>query len=180
MSDAAPGDRRPHRQIDEAGDVRRPHHTLVEHGHVLKEVIGVDVLLVHRADEVVIRHPRDRQHWCLVEPGVVQAVQQVNRSRARGGEAHSEPACVLRVSACRERCRLFVPDVHEADAVLVLAQALDHAVDAVAGKAEDHLHAEVGEALDQDGGRRLPCHVDKTPASIRVANELECSSMRSR
>ena len=82
VGDAAPGDRSPYRQIDEAGDMGRPHHTLVEHGHVLKEVIGVDVLLVHRADEVVIRHPRDRQHRGLVEPRVVQAVQQVNRSRA--------------------------------------------------------------------------------------------------
>ena len=108
VGNAAPRDRRPDRQVDEAGDVRRPHHTLVEHSHVLKEVIGVDVLLVHRADEVVIRHPRDRQHWGLVEPRIVQAVQQVDRPRARGGEAHSEPACVLRVSACRERGRLFV------------------------------------------------------------------------
>jgi hypothetical protein len=58
-------------EVGEIDDMGRAHDALVEAGHVLEQVIRVDVLLVHRPDQVVVRHARDRQHRGLVHLGVV-------------------------------------------------------------------------------------------------------------
>ena len=87
--------------------------------------------------------PGDGQHRLAVQLGVVEAVEQVDAARAGGGQADAQPAGVLGVAAGHERRRLLVAHLDEADRVLALAQRLHDAVDAVAGQAEDDLHAPV-------------------------------------
>ena len=130
------GERGLDRLVDDVDDVRRPHDALVVRGDVHEQLVEIDVLLVVRADQVVEGVAGDRQHRLAVALGVVQAVQQVDAARARGRQADAEAAGVLGVAARGERRRLLVPHLDEADLVLVRAQRLEDAVDAVAGKAE--------------------------------------------
>jgi hypothetical protein len=57
----------------------------------------------------------------------------VDRARAGGGEADADLAGVLGVCARHEGGELFVAGLDEAGLVVILAQAGDDAVDAVAG-----------------------------------------------
>src|SRR5207248_7134311 len=73
----------------------------------------------------------------------------VNRARPRGGETHAELAGELRVSHGRHRTDLFVAHVDVADPVVPSAERFHEAVDAVARKAEDGVHAPLAEPLDE-------------------------------
>ena len=74
-----------------------------------------------------------------------------------GGQADAQLAGVLGVGAGHEGRRLLVPHLDEADLVLALAQRLHDAVDAVAGEAEDHLHAPVHDRFDENVAASV-CH----------------------
>jgi hypothetical protein len=124
-------------------------------GHVLVQLLQVDLLLVTGAQQLGLLHAGDGQHRGVVELGVVQAVEQVDTARPGGGQAHAQPAGGLGVAAGHEGGGLLVVDQHEADPVLVAAQALRDAVDAVAGQAEDDLDAPVGQPLHQQLRRDL-------------------------
>src|SRR5205814_10080871 len=128
--------RGPYRQVDESKDVGGSHDPLVEDGYVLEQVVGVDVLLVHGADQIVVGHASEREHRRLVQLGVVKAVQEMDRSRAGGREADAQPSGVLGVSAGRKRGGLFVSDVYKTYTLTVLAQGFNQAVHVVAVQAE--------------------------------------------
>src|SRR5581483_9817774 len=76
-------------------------------------------------------------------------VEQVDRARPRGGQAHTQLACDFGICAGHECRRLFVPHLYEVDLVLAGAQRLHDAVDAVAGKPKDILHIPVHQGLNQ-------------------------------
>src|SRR4051794_33867611 len=78
--------------------------------------------------------PRDRQHRLSIALRIVQPVQQMDAARPGSGEADSEASRVLRVPAGGERGGLFVPDLDEANLLLLVAQPLEKAVDAVTGE----------------------------------------------
>src|SRR6185437_9249932 len=98
---------------------------------------------------------RDGEHGLAVELGVVEAVEQVDAAGARGGEADAEPAGPLRIGAGVECGSFLVADLDEANLVLVGAQRLDDAVDAVTWNAEHRVDAPVDQGFDEHvaGGR---------------------------
>src|SRR5690606_33084014 len=89
------------------------------------------------------------QHRLMVELGVVQAVQQVNRTWPRRRQADADFAGELRMRASHECGQFLVPRLHEADAVAGPVESADDAVDAVSGIAVDPVHAPFGQALQQ-------------------------------
>ena len=92
VRDAAQRQRRAAAGVDQRADVPGAEDLLVVDGDVLEERQQVDFLLVARADQVVVGLAGDREHRRAVHLGVVEAVEQVDRARARGGEADAEPA----------------------------------------------------------------------------------------
>jgi hypothetical protein len=101
------------------------------------------------ADEVVKGMPGDGEHGLAIALGVVEAVEQVNTARSGSRHADAQPAGVLGVAAGREGRRLLVPHLDVLELVLVLAPGLEDAVDAIAGQAENRVHASFQQALHQ-------------------------------
>jgi hypothetical protein len=108
-------------EVDHVLDVGRAHDARAVLGYVAKQVVGLDVLLGMRRDQVVIRHAGDREHRRLVELGVVERVQQVHGAGARRGQTHAQTSRELGVRARHEGGGLLVSYLHEAQAVLPLA-----------------------------------------------------------
>jgi hypothetical protein len=81
------------------------------------------------------RHPLlladDRDDRRVVELGVVEAVAQVDRPRARGGHADADLARELRVGAGGERRELLVAHLHELDLLADLVEGEVQTVGAV-------------------------------------------------
>jgi hypothetical protein len=148
------GQRRADGVVDGVQGMLRPHDPLVVDGDVVEHVVGVDVLQVGRADQVVVGHPGDRQDRRLLDLRVQQPVEHVHRARRGGGEADAELAGELRVPDGRHRGHFLVPHVDVAQLVLPLAQRLHEAVDAVAREPEDHLGAPFDQPVDDDVGNR--------------------------
>ena len=107
--DGALGQRDADRAVDQVADLRgvASHlHVLVR--HVLEQREQVDLLLVVAAERRARLLADDRDDRLVVELGVVEAVQQVDRARARGREADADLAGELRVAAGHERGHLLV------------------------------------------------------------------------
>ena len=105
--------------------------------------------------------PDDRDDRDVVQFGVVQAVEQVDRAGTGGGHADAEAAGELRVADRFERAHLLVPGLDEHRVVVGAAPGGEDAVDAVAGEGEDLVHSPVAQSLEQvvgDGrfGHRCP------------------------
>src|SRR5438045_1905326 len=100
----------------------RPHNTSAIESDVCEDPVQVDVLLGVSIDQIVKMVTSDCQNRLPIELRVVEAVQQMNSTRSRRREAHTQFACVFGVAAGHESCRFFVPDLNETDAVLSRAQ----------------------------------------------------------
>ena len=140
--DAAFGERDAERAIDRVphgGDVHHGGHVVVR--DVLEETLQVDFLLVIAAHRRRSGLPDDRDHRLVIHRGVVQAVEEVDRSRSGSSQADARLTGELRVRARHERGHLFVPDLHEPRLVAQRLEARHDSVDAVAGITEDPLHA---------------------------------------
>ena len=161
---------RPAGHVDQGLGVHRPVGLLVEDGHVLEEPQQVDLLLVVHAHEVVIRLTGDGQHRRPVHLGVVEAVEQVDRPRAAGGDADAQPPGVLGVGARVERGGLLVADLDEPDPVFDHPEAFHEPVDPVAGQAEDRVDSPVRQPIEQHVRRGLRHHA---PSCIRIAPRLD-------
>ncbi len=94
----------------------------------------------------------------VVELGVVQAVEQVDRARARRGHADADPAGELRVADRLERAHLLVPGLDELRLVVGAAPGGEDAVDAVAREGEHVLDAPVPQPVEQIVGDILVGH----------------------
>ena len=95
----------------------------------------------------------DGHHRLMVQLGVVQPVQQVDRPRPRGGHAHPDLAGELGVPARHERRHLLMAGLDEPQLVLVAAQRAEDPVDPVAGEAVDG----VDPPLDQTLAKVVSC-----------------------
>ena len=87
------GERDADRPVQHVGQLlgNRDHlHVLA--GDVLEQAEQVDFLLVGAAHGAAAGLPDDRDHRDVVELGVVQAVEQVDRARARGRHADADVA----------------------------------------------------------------------------------------
>ena len=114
MQVGARSDRDPDRPVDQVGQLlgHRAHLHVVA-ADVLEQAEQVDLLLVGAAHRRALGLPDDRHHRHVVELGVVQAVEQVYRTRAAGGRAHRDLAGELGVAHRLERGHLLVPGLHE-------------------------------------------------------------------
>src|SRR5204863_1249026 len=75
-------------EVGDLLDVGGSHDTGVVHRDVHEDSIEIDVLLSMRIDEIVEMMSRDRKHRLPVELGIVETVEQVQATGARGREAH--------------------------------------------------------------------------------------------
>ena len=102
--------------------------------------------------------PDDRHHRHVVQLGVVQPVEQVDRPRARGGHADADPASELGVPDRLEGGHLLVPGLDELRLVVGSAPGGQDPVDPVAGVGE-HVLARPRRAAARAGSRQLsvPC-----------------------
>ncbi len=70
------------REGDGVVDVRRAHDARRIGGDVGEQLAEIDVLLREGVDEIVIGQAGHRDHWRLVELGVVEPIQQVDAARS--------------------------------------------------------------------------------------------------
>src|SRR5690348_7677442 len=92
----------------------------------------------------------DCQHRLPIALGVVQAIQKVNATRARRSQTHAEPAGVLCVAARRESRRFFMPDLDEAQLILMRSKRLEDPVYPIAGKSKNDIDAPIDKPFQQD------------------------------
>ena len=115
----------------------------------LYRVEQVDFLLVAHPHQIMIGLAGDRQDGGVVHLGVVQAVQQVDRARAAGGDANAEPPGELGVAAGGERRPFLVTDLNEPDLLAQFPQRFHEAVDPVPWDAEDRVDPPLDEPVEQ-------------------------------
>jgi hypothetical protein len=140
-----------HRAIDQMTHLRgRRAHLDVVAGDVLEQAEQVDLLLVVAAERRPFLLADDRDHGRVIEPGVVQAVQEVDRARAGGRHAHARLAGELGVRARHEGGDLLVRHLDEREALLGARERAQDAVDAVAGIAVDPVDAPRAQALQHE------------------------------
>ena len=102
------------RAVDEVADLGRLHrhlHVLVR--DVLEQRSEVDLLLVVAAEPGPGLLADDRDDRLVVELGVVEAVEQVDRAGPGGRHADADLAGELGVRARHERGHLLVADLDE-------------------------------------------------------------------
>ena len=140
--DAALADRDAHRAVDQMADLRRHRGLLHEGaGDIAEQRRQIDFLLVMAAERRAGLLAADRQHRHVVEPRVVKSRDQMRGARSRGGDADAELAGELGVGRGHERRHFLMAGLDELDLALGALQRAEHAVDAVAGVAEDPAHA---------------------------------------
>src|SRR3954447_24868403 len=127
-----------------------PHHADAVGAGVHEQFVEGDILLRVGLEQVVILQAGDRQHWLIIELGVVNSVEQVDSARSRGGDAHAQLAGPFGVSAGCESSGFLMPHLDEADLLLARAKGLEDPIDAVAGYSEHDLDAPVDQGLDED------------------------------
>jgi hypothetical protein len=141
------------RAVDEVLRLLRRHQDLDElRRDVLEQRLEVDLLLVAAAERHRLLLADDRDDRLVVELGVVEAVQQVDRTGTGGGHADADLAGELRVGAGGERRDLLVAHLHELDLVADLVERAQQTVDAVAGVAVDAIDAPLVEAIQHESG----------------------------
>ena len=84
----------------------------------------------------------------MIQLGVIEAVQQVDRSGSRSREAHPNLSRELGVRTGHERGHLLVTNLDEVNVIGAVERA-DDPVDAVAGIAVYPSHSPVGETVDE-------------------------------
>jgi len=114
------------------------------------------VHILHEAgvDQIMEGETGDGDNGRAVHLGVVKSVQQMDCTRAGGGDAGAEPPGVLGIAAGHEDGCLLVPHADIADLVLSHADGLDQGPDSVADHPENDRHLPGDERLHDDIGRR--------------------------
>lgn len=118
----------------------RADHGLDIGGNVLEQALQIDFLLVVAAQRGSRLLADDGQHRLMIHARVVEPVQQVDRARPRGGEAHPDLSGELGVGAGHEGRHLLVAHADIVECLGAPAHGAHDPVDAIAGVAEDALH----------------------------------------
>ncbi len=161
VAHAAPGQGSAAGDVRDDAHVRRPHHALVVDRDVLEERQLVDLLLIVRADQIVVGLTGQRDDRNLIQLGIVEPVQKMDRPGTRGRHAAAQPASVLGVGSRHESCRFLVAHLDEADLVRVLAKRFHDSVDAVARQAKDRVDAPTMDRLNQTISGRAHQHLHR-------------------
>ena len=91
----------------------------------------------------MIGHSGDRQHWRLIDLGVIQPVQHVNGTGRRCGKADAEPTGKFGVAGSCHRGCFFVPHVNVADAIGMSTERFNKTVDAISRQSEYDVYTPV-------------------------------------
>src|SRR3569832_2424883 len=92
----------------------------------------------------------DGHHRLMVELRVVETVQQMDRTRSRGGEAHADLAGKLRVRAGHERGHFLMACLHEGKLALDTLESAQETEEADAEKTEKTRDAPLLEPLQHE------------------------------
>jgi len=148
MANSSACQRSLNRLVDYIDEVRRSHHALVVGGDIHIQLVEIDILLVMRADQVVKGMAGDGQDRLQVAFRVIKAVQQMNASGAGGRKTNSKTAGELGIAAGGEGGRFLVPHLDESQFLLMRAQCLEDAVNAISGETENGIDSPLDEPLD--------------------------------
>ena len=149
VRDAAVGNRSATRQINDILNMRGAHDALVVDADIHVKLVERHILLGVSADQVVELQACDRQHRRTIHLRVVEAIQQVDSTRAGGGEADAEFPGVFGVAAGHECGGFFMPHMNKANFVLARAQRFHDAVDTVSGQPEDHFDTPIDQRFHE-------------------------------
>src|SRR5437667_9190681 len=106
-------------QVGDVLYVRGTHDSLIENSNIHEKFVKCYILLCVGSDEIVELQSSDRQHRLAVELGIVESVQEMDATRARGRKAHADPSCELGIPAGHESSRLFMPHLNKSNLLLV-------------------------------------------------------------
>src|ERR1700749_581308 len=101
----------------------------------------------------------------MVKPRVVKTGNEMRSAGARSGDAHAKVAREFGVGARHEGGHLLMSGLDKIDFTLGAVQRAEHAVDAIAGIAEDFPHAPGVQALYDEVADRLR-HGSWSPVSL--------------
>ena len=116
---------------------------------VLEQRRQVHLLLVRAAERRRRLLSDDRDHGLVVELRVIQPVQEVNRARAGGREAHTDLARELRMRAGHERCHLLVAHLNQLWIAPGTIQRPEDRIDPVPRIPVDAMNAPLAEPSEQ-------------------------------
>lgn len=109
-----PGQSRPDRAVQHVGQLfGHGNHLDVVAGHVLEQAQQVDFLLIGAAHRAAAGLPDDRQNRYPVKFGVVEAVEQMNRTRAGCRGTYPKAATEFRIADRFERGHFLVARLDE-------------------------------------------------------------------
>jgi hypothetical protein len=157
--DGAGVERHPHGAVDEMRGLGRVHAGVDELGDIAQQGLQVDLLEPFRAerDALLLTHQGDNR--LVVELRVVEPVEELDGTGARGGDADARLAGELGVRACRVSRDHLVADLDELGLPAELAKRAHESRDAVARVAVDALGAPLpvqpGEHELGDGRRQV-------------------------
>src|SRR5665213_452524 len=112
----------------------------------------VDLLLELAAERGARLLADNGQDRLVIEPRVVKPVQEMNRARTGGREAHAELAGELGVRAGHERRQLLMPRLDEFELVAGACETAHQANNAVSRIPEDAADAPFGHAFPEEIG----------------------------
>ena len=81
-------------------------------GNILEKILQVDLLLIGGAESCTCLLPNKRHYRHMVELGVVETVEEMNRARTGRGVAKTNLPGEFRVSRCHEGRHFLVADLH--------------------------------------------------------------------
>src|SRR3954453_8975080 len=85
----------------------------------------------------------------MIELGVIEPVEEVNRARTRCRQADADLAGILGVRAGHEGGHLLVPHLHELELLLEVGQPLIYPTEAVTRVAIHAVHAPLDHSLPE-------------------------------
>jgi hypothetical protein len=135
--------------------LRRDRARVAEDRDVLEQDLEVDLLLVVGPERHLVLLADQGEDGHVVELGVVEAVEEVDRARAGRGDADADLAGELRVPAGHEGGHLLVPDLRELGIVVCPFERAEEAVDPVTGVAVDAVDSPLAQALENEVGDEL-------------------------
>jgi hypothetical protein len=135
MRDAAIAERRPAGAVADDDRMLRPADRLIVQRHALHQPDGIHALLITDTGEIVEGQAGQRHDRCAIEGGVVETIEQMDRTGSGRADTDAKPAGVLGKARRHEGRSFLMPHADIANAVGALAQRLDNGIDAVSDDA---------------------------------------------
>ena len=129
--------------------LRRGRHLDVLVRDILEQGRQIDLLLIGAAERRARLLPHDRDDRLMVELGVVEAVQQMDRARPRSRQADPDLARELGVRTRHERRHLLVAHLNQLRIAAGTVERSEDRVDAVAWIAVDAVNVPFTEPLQK-------------------------------